>query len=97
MIDAPVIPLLPTEPFHRPGGRNNLEPRVRTARAHLGVLVGALLLVGATLVGLELLLSAVGDGGEDRDRTRAHDDHDAGPDNRRTGAGTGVTAHLCGH
>ena len=85
VLDAPAIPLLPTGavPPTRRAEQPASQGSGRLGRI-VGVLAGALLLVGATLVGLELLLSAVGDGGEDRDQpapttTTTPDPTTAGP------------------
>jgi putative peptidoglycan lipid II flippase len=71
VLDSPAIPLVSTAAV--PSARLRDEPTNRGAGRLgriVGVLAGALLLVGATLVGLDLLLSAV-DGGGDDDGTQA--------------------------
>jgi putative peptidoglycan lipid II flippase len=63
VLDDPVQPSAPGRAG--PGARSAEPPRRRSAIARaFGVLVGALLLGGVTLLGLELLRSAVNNGGE---------------------------------
>ena len=71
VLDSSTIPLVSTAAV--PSARLRDEPTSRGAGRLgriVGVLAGALLLVGATLVGLDLLLGAV-DGGGDDDGTQA--------------------------